>query len=77
MIEAPVSLDAPGPWRWLVTWGAISQSGLRVVEVEAWEAEEAMVRAQELQPELGRPRVAFLAHEPSGRDIAPWKPHGN
>ncbi|MEI7747007.1 MAG: hypothetical protein WCJ28_05670 [Actinomycetota bacterium] len=77
MREDPAPLDGPGPWRWLVTWGVISQPGLRVVEVEAWEADEAMVRAQELHPELGRPRVAFLSHEPSGRDATPWKSDGN
>ena len=63
----------PGPWRWVVTWGALNQPGLQVVEVEAWEQEEAMVRAQELRPDLGRPKVAFIATAANAGPDAPWR----
>ena len=53
----------PGPWRWLVFWGAIGRPGVRSETVEAYDAAEALSRAAEQFPELPAPRVAVLARQ--------------
>lgn len=67
MGRLPDSVEAgalgPGPWRWLVTWGVPGRPGWRSIVVEAFDAEDAMVIAAELRPDLPRPRTAFLARQ--------------
>jgi hypothetical protein len=50
-----------GPWSWTVTWGSLLRPGFAAERVTAWDADEALVIAAEMHPELPRPRVALLA----------------
>jgi hypothetical protein len=44
---------------WLVTWGRPGRVDWRVVRVMAHDAEEALVIARELHPDLPPPQVAL------------------
>jgi len=57
--EVPVDPQG-GPWPWTVTWGQVGRGDLRMVEVWAYDAEEAMVEGAALRPQWHRPRTAFL-----------------
>jgi hypothetical protein len=47
-----------------VTWGVLARPGFVVVHVTAFGADEALVLAGGLRPDLPRPLVAFLADRP-------------
>ena len=53
--------DVEGPHRFIVTWGRMGRFDFQADVVEAWDPDEALVRAGERHPELPRPRVAVLA----------------
>ena len=57
------SPSAVGPWTFIVTWGVLLRPGWHSMRVEAYDAEEALVLAAELHPELPRPRTAYLARQ--------------
>lgn len=46
--------------RFVVTWGVLGRPGYAVEHVDAHDADEALVLAAALHPELERPRVALL-----------------
>ena len=66
MSEQP---ERRGPWRWAVTWGVLARPGFVVVHVTAFDADEALVLAAGLRPDLPRPLVAFLARSAARRDV--------
>jgi hypothetical protein len=53
----------PGPWRWLVTWGALLRPNWHAEVVEAFDVDEALEVARTLRPDLPPPRVAILARQ--------------
>lgn len=60
VFEFPFVQRDPGPWDWIVTWGALGRPGFRAEHVTAYDADGALVLAAERRPELGRPAAAFL-----------------
>jgi hypothetical protein len=60
VFQSPLVQRDPGPWNWIVTWGALGRPGFAVEHVMAYDADEAIVLAAERRPELGRPAAAFL-----------------
>ena len=64
MTESEASGDeSSGLWAWIVTWGVMLRPGWHSVVVQAHDADEALVLAGDLHPELERPRTAFLARQ--------------
>lgn len=48
-----------------MTWGVLARPGFVVEHVVAHDADEALVLAAALRPDLPRPRVAFLTTPPA------------
>ena len=63
-----------GPFRFRVLWGDPFR-GLTQVVVDAYDAQEALVSAGELRPELPRPRTAFLVNEFETLPVSYNSPH--
>jgi hypothetical protein len=72
-VESDTAPMRSRPAQWLVVWGQPGRSDWSVERVTAFDDEEALVRARELHPELGRPTAAFLARPIPG----PWFPAKN
>jgi len=47
--------------RFLVLWGRMGRFDFVCEQVDAWDADDALVIGADLHPELPRPRVALLA----------------
>ena len=65
----------PGPWKWIVTWGALLHHGWHSVVVEAFDADDALVIAREAHPDRPAPRTALLARQVPVGTIDGTSPH--